>query len=525
MIKLDCSFTVRAWFSALLISTLAAGCGGGGGQSAAAMPVAPTVIPVAPLANATEVKTNTQTIVAAFSKAMNPATLTSASFSLACPAGTPVTGVVSFVATGNVATLTFPSTSLPPNTICTVTVTAASTDTSGMSLAGNFVWSFTTGASTDTTAPTVSSTVPLANATGVPINTVITAIFGEPMDPPSITNNSFNLSCPTGTPIVGTVGYGITGSVATFTPTAGSLPSNTTCAANIGTSVRDVEGNHLVSAVTWTFTTAAAVSFCAQPFIQTDHFVAGTSINGQNGWGQSAGFSEQVQNIGTDAYAGQNVWLLSNQIASSGYDNQPMSPRMFESGGESTVRSNWGGDSMEVVFWLKPVSSVADGSAVTISLSPSNADRMTYFRLINNLDANGGFQIVVIDYPDVAVTGNYRTFVTPTHIDRTTWIKVRMVLEMPDGPTNDVFQFWLNDQLAGTYSSWEDYHTWPLGGNSVTEAVDRVLFRVSGTASGVDPRFVDASAQGYYFDNYCQRIYNRANPSTTLQFYQTGFEP
>ena len=34
-----------------------------------------------------------------------------------------------------------------------------------------------------------------------------------------------------------------------------------------------------------------------------------------------------------------------------------------------------------------------------------------------------------------------------------------------------------------------------------------------------------ANAQGFYFDNLCQRVYNRATPDTTIQFYRTGFEP
>jgi len=180
---------------------------------------------------------------------------------------------------------------------------------------------------------------------------------------------------------------------------------------------------------------------------------------------------------------------------------------------------------MEAVFWMQPVSPSADGSAITISMSPTTADRQTYLRIENNLDANGGYQITVIDYYDVNNTNTYRTFVPSTGISRTAWAKVRLVLETPDGGTNDVFQVFLNDALVGTYSSWEDYHTWPLGGNSVTEAVDRLLFRVSIAPSGFDPSFVDADARGFYFDNLCYRVYNRATPGSTIQFYRTGFEP
>jgi len=265
-------------------------------------------------------------------------------------------------------------------------------------------------------------------------------------------------------------------------------------------------------------------SFCSQNFTQTDHFTT-TSVNGQNGWMRTAaGFDEQVENIGASAYAGQNVWKLSNKVISTAYSSQPLSPMLSESAGESTVRSAGGGDAMEVVFWMRPVSSVADGSAITISLSEVNADRQTYFRIENNLDVNGGYQIRVIDYYDVHNTGNFRTFVVSTTMSQTAWIKVRMVMESPDGGTNDTYKIYLNDQLVGTYSTWEDYHTWLLGGNSTTTAVNRLMFRVSVAASGIDASFVDANAQGFYFDNLCYRVYNHTTPDDTIQFYRTGFE-
>ena len=268
-----------------------------------------------------------------------------------------------------------------------------------------------------------------------------------------------------------------------------------------------------------------AGSSCEQAFTQTDHFTTGSSINGQNGWTDLRGVDERVENLGAAAPGGQNVWRLSNQIVSTAFSDQPQSPQLSESAGESTVRSAGGGDAMEAVFWMRPVSSSADGSTITISLSPSRGDRLAYFRIINNLDANGGYQSLVIDYFDVHNTGNFRTFQASTAMSRTAWTKVRLVLETPDGGSNDVFKVYLDDQLAGTYSSWEDYFTWPLGANTVTQDATRLMFRVAGTASGVDPSFNDANALGFYFDNVCQRVYNRATPDTPIQFYRTGFEP
>jgi len=514
------------WLTVLLLMAPLIGCGGGSKSSTpVAAPAAP-VAPVAPAQNATAVSVNTKIISAAFVKAMDASTLTTDSFTLACPAGTPMPGTVSYLTASKVATLALAATgSLPPSTLCAAMITTAAKDTTGVPLASSFQWGFTTGLALDTTAPTVSSPIPLANATGVPINTTVTAIFSEAMDPLSITPASFILACPTGTPLTGTVVYGVTGKVATFTPTPGSLPHNTPCTATITTAVKDVAGNTLASAFSWTFTTAMDVSFCEQGFTQTDHFIDASSINGQNGWANSGGFDEQVLSLGAAAQAGQNVWRLSNRVSSTSFSNQPLSPALSESAGESTVRSAGGGDAMEVVFWMRPQSATADGSAITLSLSPPSGDRMTYLRIENNLDANGGNQIRVIDYFDVVHTNDFRTFVTATDVSRTAWTKVRMLMEAPDGGSNDVFQIFLNDQLVGTYSTWEDYHTWPLGRNSVTEAVNRLMFRVSVAPSAIDTSFADTDAQGFVFDNLCYRVYNRSTPGNTIQFYRTGFEP
>src|SRR3989442_14832726 len=63
-----------------------------------------------------------------------------------------------------------PLSTLAPNTTYTATMTTGARDLAGNALAAGFSWSFTTGATADTTAPTVSSTVPADAATGVAIS-------------------------------------------------------------------------------------------------------------------------------------------------------------------------------------------------------------------------------------------------------------------------------------------------------------------------------------------------------------------
>ncbi|MFN0041079.1 MAG: Ig-like domain-containing protein, partial [Burkholderiales bacterium] len=75
-------------------SALLGGCGGGGGESAAPDTTRPTVSSTSPLNSATGVTFNSS-VSATFSEAMNNATLTTASFTLATTQGaSPVTGMV-----------------------------------------------------------------------------------------------------------------------------------------------------------------------------------------------------------------------------------------------------------------------------------------------------------------------------------------------------------------------------------------------------------------------------------------------
>jgi hypothetical protein len=130
---------------------LLGGCGGG----KKAADVAPTVQSVTPTAGATAVAVATL-ITATFSEAMNPTTISTSTFTVAGPAGAPVTGTVSI--SGNTATFT-PAALLAGNSLYTATIGTGVTDTAGTALATNFVWSFTTA-----TIPTVLFNNPVNGA-------------------------------------------------------------------------------------------------------------------------------------------------------------------------------------------------------------------------------------------------------------------------------------------------------------------------------------------------------------------------
>lgn len=275
------------WLVGIALSALAAGCSGDGGRDrvlgAGVAELIPTVTAVAPARDATGVPFNTTMISAAFSAPMDSATLTGSSFTLTCPAGTPIPGTVTYAVAGSVATLTLPAgTNLPPSTVCTATVTTAARSAGGVALASNAVWMFTTGAVAGATRPTVTVTAPATTipgpTLGAPANASILAVFSQDMAPSTITGTSFTVTCaaPCISP-TGTVAYAVGSRTAEFTPAA-PLTVGATYTATITAAATDISGNALAgnqgtlpaaSNYIWTFTAGAGVAPGAVSVVST----------------------------------------------------------------------------------------------------------------------------------------------------------------------------------------------------------------------------------------------------------------
>ncbi len=237
----------------------------------------PTVTSTINANGATGVGLNSR-IGAFFSEALDARTVTTQSFTVAAGA-TPVAGSVSY--SGAAATFT-PTSALTANTKYTMTLTSALTDLAGNKLsgnqavypaAGNYVWSFTTGATLDSTAPVVSLTDPANAAVGVAVNKTLAVTFSEAMDGLKMTNANFTLKQGT-TPVSGTVSF--LGQTASFNPTA-DLLANTLYTATISKAVTDLAGNQLAgnqgaapSDYAWSFTTGSAVDSTAPTVTLTD---------------------------------------------------------------------------------------------------------------------------------------------------------------------------------------------------------------------------------------------------------------
>ncbi|MDP3012839.1 MAG: Ig-like domain-containing protein, partial [Candidatus Subteraquimicrobiales bacterium] len=119
-------------------------------------------------------------------------------------------------------------------------------------LAGNTSFASVT-VNVDNTAPTVTSTIPASNASGVSPSTTVKATFSEDIDGATITTSTFTLK--TGeTSVSGTTSYDAGTKTATFTPSA-SLAKGTAYTATLTTGVKDKAGNPLAASYSWNFVT------------------------------------------------------------------------------------------------------------------------------------------------------------------------------------------------------------------------------------------------------------------------------
>jgi hypothetical protein len=219
----------------------------------------PAVISEVPAAGAVGV-CSAALVTATFNRAMNPSTIDGTTFTLTGPGTTPVTGVVTYNAANDTASLA-PASALALSTLYTATITTGAQDSFGNALATNFTWTFTTAAAA-CAPPTVISVTPPNLAAGICPATVVTATFSEAMNPVTINATTFTVTGPGATPVVGAVSYAA--STATFTPSS-PLALNTLYTATITTGARALAGPALAANFVWSFTTSTTA--CAPPTV------------------------------------------------------------------------------------------------------------------------------------------------------------------------------------------------------------------------------------------------------------------
>lgn len=249
-------------FFLIFLALLLSACGGNSnnsnnGDTAATDEITPlAVTSTAPADEAVGVGTNVK-VIAVLNNEMKPGTIDGTSFTLQGESEPAITGTVSYNSDTLSAALD-PGSNLTDSTLYTAVITTAVEDVADNALLEDFTWTFTTGAGTDTTAPTVTSTTPADGATDVLLNTKVTVVFDKAIDPDSVTASSFSLNDDTaGETVAGSLRY-VNPSTVVLSPSA-NLAASSGHTLTLSTAMTDIAANPL-GLTTASFTTGTDTS-------------------------------------------------------------------------------------------------------------------------------------------------------------------------------------------------------------------------------------------------------------------------
>jgi len=206
---------------------------------------APTVSSFNPANNATGVAVTVAPTIT-FAQAMQPSSITTSTCNI-----TGVTSSVSLDGTNKIVTIT-PNSNLANSTSYTINATTGCKQTDGVPLGSSASSSFTTIGST----PTVSSTNPANNATGVATGVNPTITFSIAMDSNTINATNIYITDPSNITLTSTVSLSGNGLTATITPSV-SLNYSSTYTIHATTACKSTGGIALASTFTSTFTTTS----------------------------------------------------------------------------------------------------------------------------------------------------------------------------------------------------------------------------------------------------------------------------
>lgn len=263
------------WLSVLLINSLIFGACGKDSEeefSGSENTLSPEgtfyVISTHPEDNATNVSVNSSFVVN-FSKELQSGSVNENNFYLSTN-GIAVSATLSFAKTFVVI---LPSSALSYSTLFSAFVSGQIQDTSGNNLGQDKTWKFTTvfasgdnssdnstssgsNTSADTTQPSVTSYSPADNSSNITVNTPVIVVFSEPVSSDSISTSTFMLLDNASNIVNGS--FSFSGSIVTFAP-FDNLTHFRDYSVSLTTGIKDLAGNTLASAKSWSFSTLSNV--------------------------------------------------------------------------------------------------------------------------------------------------------------------------------------------------------------------------------------------------------------------------
>jgi hypothetical protein len=218
----------------------------------------PTVTAIDPTNGATGVVRD-KTITITFSETIVESSITTSNILFA--GGAAIGYAVFRDAVDNTKIKLDPDGTLDASTLYTITLIAGGVkDLSENGIASQLQFTFTTQAAApdpDTTSPTITARSPAPSATGVSISTDVVVDFSEPLDPASVTTDTFELMAPGPVEVAAVVSLENGNTRVRLNPNS-NLATSASHTMFVRTGVTDVAANNLAVESSWSFTTEAA---------------------------------------------------------------------------------------------------------------------------------------------------------------------------------------------------------------------------------------------------------------------------
>jgi hypothetical protein len=207
----------------------------------------------------------------------------------------------------------------------------------------------------DRTPPTLASSTPAPDATGVGVGATVTAKFSEPVQPATVTSSTFLLKDSAGNTVPATISYDSSSRVASLKPQAALQYGSTYRAVLPSGGVKDLSGNAVAAEASWSFTTESATA----PLL-----VLSSSTNPFGSY-----LGEILRNEGLDAFMTLDTSLMSAGILSN-FDVVLLGDASLTSA-QVTTLTNWvnGGGKLIAMSPDKKLASLLGISALNTTLS------------------------------------------------------------------------------------------------------------------------------------------------------------
>ena len=251
-----------------------------------------------------------------------------------------------------------------------------------------------------------------------------------------------------------------------------------------------------------------------------ENFTAGTQIsNGQNGWVLLTDPTTRDESVVVGPN-GTHEFKMSSDPAVADFAG-PYSPALSAAAGEPDTGAAYNGQSIKFDIQAVSGASATDGSRLEIDFGNAAATDRNNFLVVENT-ANG--LRIAVSEPDPSgqdfsgdgtdpSPNDWRELVTG--VDPTTQHTLEMRLDYVDGANNDVIGVYLDGNLIGETTTFENYHDSLNGAanhiaNAIANETDRVFFRPSANGQPQDGSGTGAN-QGFYFDNLTTSVYNNTS--------------